>query len=107
MNEEMGELDLYLKELFISSKFEEMKDILKDKEDGTVKELSDYNWNIIKKYYDMENFTLLFQHYKFVAYSCFLVEYAHQRGLIDKDVFGIMLSVYNDIYEARQRQRSQ
>ncbi len=107
MNEELGGLDLYLKELFINSKFEEMKDILKDKSDETVKELSDYNWNIIKKYYDMENFTLLFQHYKFVAYSCFLVEYSNQRGLIDKDVFAIMLSVYHDIHESNQKQRSQ
>lgn len=107
MIEELGELDLYLKELFINSKFDEMKDILKDKSDEQVKELSDYNWNIIKKYYDMENFDVLFQHYKFVAYSCFLVEYCNRRGLIDNDVFTIMLSIYNDIYESNRRQRSQ
>ena len=107
MNEELGGLDLYLKELFINTKFDEMKDILKDKTDEQVKELSDYNWNIIKKYYDMENFTLLFQHSKFVAYSCFLVEYSNRRGLIDNDVFAIMLSVYNDIYDSNRRQRSQ
>lgn len=106
MNEELGGLDLYLKELFINSKFDEMKDILKDKPNEQVRELSDYNWNIIKKYYDMENFDVLFQHYKFVAYSCFLVEYSNRRGLIDNDVFTIMLSVYNDIYEANQRQRN-
>ncbi len=107
MNEELGSLDLYLKELFLSSKYDEMKDILKDKTDDTVKELSDYNWNIVKKYYDLENFKVLLQHYKFVAYSCFLVEYSNQRGLIDKDVFTIMLSVYNDIHESNKRLRSQ
>lgn len=107
MNEELGSLDLYLKELFINSKFDEMKDILQDKPDEAVKELSDYNWNIIKKYYDMENFSVLFQHYKFVAYSCYLVEYSNKRGLIDNDVFTIMLSVYNDIYESNRKQRSQ
>ena len=105
MNEELGTLDLYLKELFMGSKFDELKDILKDKPDEAVKEISDYNWNIIKKYYDMENFTLLFQHYKFVAYSCFMVEYIHNRGLISNDVFTIMLSVFNDIYESNRKQR--
>lgn len=104
MNEEQMSLDTYLKELFVESKFDEMRDILKDKPDEAVKELSDYNWNIIKKYYDIENFSLLFTHYKFVAYSCFLVEYSHKRGLIGSDVFGIMMSVYNDIYELKRKQ---
>lgn len=105
MNEELGSMDLYLKELFMGSKFDEMNYILKEKTDETVKELMDYNWNIIKKYYDMENFTLLFQHYKFVAYSCYLVEYAYKLGLVNNDVYTIMLSIFNDIYESNRKQR--
>ncbi len=104
MKEELGDLDLYLKELFMGSKFDEMKDILKDKSDETVKELTDYSWNIIKKYYDMENYSLLFQYYKFVAYTCFLVEYSHKRGLISNEAFGIMMSIYNDIYEMKRKE---
>lgn len=103
MREELGNLDLVLKELFMESKFDEMKEILLDKPDETVKELTDYSWNVVKKYYEMENYNLLFRHYKFVAYSCFLVEYSHKRGLIMEDVFGIMLSVYNDIYESYRK----
>ena len=105
MKEELGALDLHLKELFMESKFDEMKDILKDKSDETVKELTDYSWGVIKKYYDMENYTLLFRHYKFVAYTCFLVEYSHKRGLIGNEVFEIMMSVYQDIYELKRKEK--
>jgi hypothetical protein len=69
-----------------------------------VKELSDYNWNVIKKYYDTEKFELLFRHFKFVAYTCFIVEYAHQAGLISDEAFNIMMMIYNDIYELKRKQ---
>lgn len=107
MNEDLAGLDLELKSLFMETKIDEMKELLKNKEDATVKELSDYSWNIIKKYYDTENFDLLFTHFKFVAYTCFLVEYAHQRGLISDEAFGIMMMIYNDIYELKVKRRTQ
>ncbi|MBH1942249.1 hypothetical protein I5677_15215 [Mobilitalea sibirica] len=105
MNEEIAELDLELKGLFMETKIEEIKEILQNKTDDAVKELSDHNWNIIKRYYEAENYQLLFRHFKFVAYSCFLVEYAHNRGLIGEDVFGIMMAVYNDIYELKRQNK--
>lgn len=105
MNDELNQLDAELKGLFVGGNIEEMRNFLKDKPDETVKELSDYNWNIIKKYYDLENFELIFKHFKFVAYSCFMVEYAHQRGIIGDDAFGIMMLIYNDIYELKRKSR--
>lgn len=104
MNEELGQIDADLKGLFVDSKIDEMMELLNDQPNAIVKEITDYNWNIIKKYFDTENFELLFRHFKFVAYSCFMVEYAHQLGLIGDDVFGIMMMIYNDIYELKRQQ---
>lgn len=97
MNDELGYLDTELKGLFVDAKYDDMRDVLKDRTDEEVKEIYSYNWGIIKKYYDGESFDLLIKHIKFVAYSCYMVEYAHDRGLIGADVFGIMMSIYNDI----------
>ncbi len=104
LNEELASLDMELKEMFMESKFDEIKDLLKDAPGSSVKEISDHNWSIIKKYYDMENYNLMFQHFKFVAFTCFMVEHAHDQGLISDDAFGIMMSVYNDIYEMKRKQ---
>ncbi|MDF2538750.1 MAG: hypothetical protein K0S76_1771 [Herbinix sp.] len=105
MNEELGQFDADLKGLFVEEKLDEMEDMLKEQQDSYVKELSDYNWNIIKKYYDTENFELLFKHFKFVAYTCYIVEYAHRRSLISDEAFGIMMMIYNDIYELKRQNR--
>jgi hypothetical protein len=104
MNEELGQLDLELKGLFVESKLEELIERLNQLPVSTVKELSDYSWNIVKKYFDTERFDLLFQHMKFVAYTCFIVEYAHQIGVIGDDVFNIMMMIYNDILELKKQQ---
>ena len=104
MTEELGQLDLELKGLFIASKLDELIELLNRQPENIVKEISDYNWNIVKRYYDTERFDLLFQHLKFVAYTCFIVEYAHQIGVIGDDVFKIMMMIYNDIYELKKQQ---
>lgn len=105
MNEELGQLDADLKGLFVENKFDEMSELLKEQPDSSVKELSDYNWNVIKKYYDTERFDLLFKHFKFVAFTCFMVEYAHKLSLISDEAFGIMMMIYNDIYELKKQQK--
>jgi predicted P-loop ATPase len=107
MNEELGQLDADLKGLFVENKMDEIRELLKEQPIMTVKEISDYNWNIIKKYYDTERFDLLLNHFKFVAYTCFIVEYAHRAGLISKEAFGIMMMIYNDILELKRQQRQQ
>lgn len=104
MNEELGQSDLELKGLFIESKLDELVELMNQQPESIVKELSDYNWNIVKKYYDTERFDLLLQHLKFVAYTCFVVEYAHQIGVISEDAFRIMMMIYNDIYELKKQQ---
>lgn len=103
MNEELAQLDADLKGLFVDVKLDEMREMLDNQPEATIKELSDYNWNVVKKYYDTENFELLFKHFKFVAYTCFIVEYAHQKGVISEEAFGIMMMVYNDIYELKKQ----
>jgi hypothetical protein len=104
MNEELGQLDADLKGLFVENKIDEMNELLGEQSEATIKELSDYSWNIIKKYYDTEKFDLLFSHFKFVAYTCYIVEYSHQIGLISDDAFSIIMMIYNDIYQLKRQQ---
>lgn len=106
MNEELAQLDADLKGLFVETKIDEMRELLNNQSDQEVKELTDYSWNIIKKYYEAENYELIFRHFKFVAYTCFLVEYSFQRGLISEEAFQIMMMVYNDIYELKRNQNN-
>ena len=105
MNEELGQLDAELRGMFVENKLEDMVELLKNQTEQSIKDLCDYNWNIIKKYYDTEKFELLFTHFKFVAYTCFIVEYAHQLKLISEDAFEIMMMIYNDIYELKRQNR--
>ena len=105
MNEELAQLDADLKGLFVENKFDEMNEILQEQTREVVKELSEYYWNVIKKYYETERFDLIFGHFKFVAYSCYMVEYAHQRTIISDEAFQIMMLVYNDIYELKKKQQ--
>ena len=106
MREELAQLDADLKGVFAEDNFEELNVLLSQQPDSTVKELSDYYWNIIKQYYETERFDLLFAHFNFVAFTCYIVEYAHQATLISDDAFGIMMMVYNDVYELKRQQKS-
>ena len=103
MTEELAQFDADLKGLFVENKVEEMIEMLQEQPGPTVKELAEYNWNIIKKYFDAENFDLLLKHMRFVAYTCFMVEYGHQAGLISEEAFRVMMMVYNDIYELKKK----
>lgn len=105
MNEDLAQLDAELRGLFMENKLDEIKDLLKEQQNDAVKEISEYSWNVVKKYYETERFDLLFGHFTFVAYSCFLVEYAHREGIIRDEAFGIMMSIYNDLYELKKQQR--
>lgn len=104
MNEELAQLDADLKGLFSENKIDEIGELLDQQTDAVVKELSDYYWNTIKKYYENEQYDLLFAHFKFVAFSFYVVEYAHRRAIMSDEAFNIMVLVYNDIYELKRQQ---
>jgi predicted P-loop ATPase len=105
MNEELLQLDADLKGLFVENKVDEMIELLKEQPNTTIKEISDFSWSVIKKYYDAERFDLLFNHITFVAYTCFIIEYTHQIGLITNEDFDAMMMVYSDIYEMKKQQK--
>lgn len=99
MKEELGQLDADLKGLFVEEKLEEMIEMLGEQPISVVSEISEHNWNITKKYYDNQQYELLMKHLKFVAYTCFIVEYAHQAGVIKQEEFDSRMATYNEIYE--------
>jgi hypothetical protein len=98
MTEEINNLNTDLKELFINSNFDGMKEILEETTDAIVLELALFNYEIIKKYYDSQKYDILFQHIKFVAFSSYLGDYSHQRQLIDENVYESMSQIFDSIY---------
>lgn len=98
MTEEINNLNTDLKELFVDSKFDRMKDILDKIADSTIIEITQYNFVIIKKYYEAQRYNILAQFIKFVAYSSFLCEYSVKRQLISKEEYEEMFKMFTDIY---------
>ena len=106
MNEVLGQLDADLKGFFVENQLKDMNELLQEQPDAVIRELSEYNWKVIKKYYDDERFNLLFQHFKFVAYTCYIVEYAHKLSFVNEEEFECRMKVYHDIYELKRQQES-
>ena len=98
LTEEINNLNTDLKELFVDSKFDRMKDILDKIADGTIIEITQYNFGIIKKYYEAQRYNILAQFIKFVAYSSFLCEYSVKRQLISKEEYEEMFKIFTEIY---------
>jgi hypothetical protein len=98
MTEEINNLNTDFKELFVENKLDELTDRLDQTNDAIVLEITEYNFEIIKKYYESEKFTLLMQYIKFVAFSSFLCEYSAKRNLVNAEVFDSMMYVFNGIY---------
>ena len=98
MTEEINNLNTDLKELFVNNQLEEAARILNETEDSIVVEITLYNYEVIKKYYDSQKFSILIQHIKFTAFSCYLCEYSANRQLIGGEDFEGMSQVFNDIY---------
>ena len=98
MTEEINNLNTDLKELFVNNQLEEAARILNETEDEIVGEITLYDYEIIKKYYDSQKFSILIQHIKFTAFSCYLCEYSANRQLIGAEDFEGMSQVFNDIY---------
>ncbi len=98
MNEELQNRDMDLRELFVAQKYEAMIEVLNSMENEEVYELSIANWDIVKKYNEMERVDLLRQHITFVAYTSLLVEYAGQRTLLSEDDFKVKYNLFEEIY---------
>lgn len=104
MTEELNNFNTDMKELFMNNKFEEIIDELANKSDAEVQELTYTNYEVIKKYYDLQKFDLIFTHIKFVAYTCFFCEYASKREVIDAAEFSDMMAVFTAIHAKLQEQ---
>jgi hypothetical protein len=102
MTEELMQFDADLKGLFVESKLDEIMEQLQEQSESLITELAEYNWNIVNKYYGAGSFDLLLQHLKFVAYTCFMVEYAYKIGLITEEAFQNRMMIYNEIYELKR-----
>lgn len=105
MTEELNNLNTDLKELFVNNQLDDLKNTLDKETDEVVVELTHYNYEIIKKYYDAKKFNLLLQYIKFTAYSCFLCEYAADRQLINAEEFNSMSAIFHEIYRIIQQNK--
>ncbi len=104
MRDELAQLDADLKGLFSENKLEELNALLQEQSEVDVKEVIMFYCDIIRKYYDSERFDLLLTHIRFVAFSCYMVEYAKQWNMITEDEYLSMMNIYNEVYERRQQQ---
>lgn len=105
MTEEINNLNTDMKELFTENKYEELIDLLNETSDATVVEITEHNYSIIKKYYDEENFKLIFQYIRFTAFTSFLCEYTYKRQLFTEETFQGMTSTFDGIHEKLMENR--
>ncbi len=98
MTEELNNLNTDLKDLFVKDQIEEVMIILDKTAEDNVLEITRYNYDIIKKYYDSRKFELLIQYIRFAAFSCYLCEYAAKRQLIPQEEFDGMSAIFTEIY---------
>lgn len=102
MTEELQVKDLELKELFMKQDFEGLLDALNQIEATDILEMNGFNWDIVKKYFDLGRKDLLLNHLNFVAYTSFVTEYAGKRELYEEDVYQMKYELFQDIYHALQ-----
>ena len=98
LTEEINNLNTDLKELFVDSQFDRMQEVLDKIADDTVIEITLYNYDIIRKYYEAQRYNLLAQFIKFVAYSSFLCEYSEKRQIISSNEYEKMYETFTNIH---------
>lgn len=103
MIEETINLNTDLKELFVALKIDETINVLDKESDDIVKEITLYNYEIIKNYYESEKYAVLLQHIKFVAYSSFLCEYSVKRQIINNADYEDMSTLFENILILKQQ----
>jgi len=105
MTEEINNLNTDLKELFSENKLDELYDKLDGIDGEIVTEITLYNYDIIKKYYDTEKYSLIIQYIRFVAFTSFLCEYSFKRGLFTEERFKEIMTVYENIFQLLQENK--
>jgi len=105
MTEEINNLNTDLKELFSENKLDELYDKLDGIDGEIVTEITLYNYDIIKKYYDTEKYSLIIQYIRFVAFTSFLCEYSFKRDLFTEERFKEIMTVYENIFQLLQESK--
>lgn len=105
MTEEINNLNTDLKELFSENKLDALYDKLEEIDAETVTEITMYNYDIIKKYYDTEKYSLILQYIRFVAFTSYLCEYSFKRGLFTEERFKEIMTVYENIFQLLQENK--
>lgn len=104
MREELAQLDADLKGLFSENKLEELLLLLQEQNSEEIKELILFYCGVIRKYYESGRFDLLFSHIRFVAFTCYMVEYAMQNAMISEEDYHSMMAIYQEVYEKKQQE---
>lgn len=105
MTEEITNLNTDMKELFTENKYDELVEKLNDTSDAVVLEITEHNYNTVRKFYDAGNFNLIFQYIRFTAYTSFVCEYSYKREIISNNQFQEMTDMFNGIHEKLMENR--
>ena len=68
-----------------------------------VVEISNYNCDVIRKYYEAEKYDLIKQHLTFVAFCSFIFEYSVKNGLYKEEEYEPINALFNNIFELVKR----
>lgn len=103
LKEELGEVDLELKELFMKMEYEAMQELLAGQDPEDIAALIRYNHGIVEKYVNSDRMDLIRKFITFVAFSSFMVEYGLAAGLISAEEK--LMELYQEIFDRLQAEK--
>ena len=103
LKEELGPVDLELKELFMKMDYEAIQDLLASQDPEDVTSLIRYNHGIVEKYVMSDRMDLIRKFITFVAFSSFMVEYGQATGLISGEEN--LMALYQEIFDRLQAEK--
>ncbi len=105
MTDEMHNLNTDFKELFSENRLDELTELLDTTSPDVVHTITSFNFDIVKGYLDSEEFHLLKQYIRFVAFTSFLCEYAARRQILSESAFQSMSHSFNTILKYIQQNK--
>lgn len=105
MTDELQNLNTDFKELFTDNKLEELSVLLSSTPNESLFTITNYNYDIIKNYLDKENYNILKQYIRFVAFSSYLCEYAAANGILEAAAFQSMTESFGRILTFIQQEK--